>query len=282
MKKLLIALGLLSGLGSAFADDLVIATGGEGGGYERLGKIVAQEIKQQSDKKGVNFDFEVINTNGSVENIELLNDGDAQIIVVQADALNVNKPSLPIRSKSAYTETVFWIFNEKNDKEDLSDIEGSDEYLVVLVEGSGATVTMQSFVQEDKGYTKNLEMAIYADDNYDAADIVSEGRYNGKKVAGMLYVGKTIPNEIARDFKGLVIGELTDSDFNDAKDVNGEDLYKSCDITSNSIKGMTTSTLFKPSSICVDAMVVYADTFEDSKEERVVKKGINKALRGYK
>ncbi len=280
MKKLLLATVFLSA--SVIADDLVIATGGEGGGYESLGKAIAQQVKKQSSKRGVDFDIEVVNSNGSVENIELLNDGDAQIAIVQADALNVNRPTVQVRTKSAYQETVFWIYNKKNGVEDLEDIEGSDKELIVLVDGSGATITMKSFVQEDKGYSKNLESAIYADDNYDAADIVSEGRYNGKRVAGMLYVGKSIPSEISKDFTGLAIGELTDSDFNDAKDIGGESLYKNCDVLTNKIGGMSTSTIFKPSTICVNAMVVYADTFESKGETRVIKKSINKALRGYK
>lgn len=280
MKKLLLVTAMFSA--SVMSNDLVIATGGEGGGYESLGKTLKQYIQKQAARKQVDFDFEVINSNGSVENIELLNDGDAQIAIVQADALNVNKPSVPVRTKSAYKETVFWIYNKKNGVEDLEDIEGSDKKLVVLVDGSGATITMKSFVQEDKGYSKNLENAVYADDNYDAADIVSEGRYNGKQVAGMLYVGKSIPVEIAKDFKGLAIGELTDSDFNDAKDIAGEPLYTNCDVETVKINGMATSTIFDPSTICVNAMVVYADTFETRAETKAVKKGINKALRSYK
>ena len=282
IKKIISALAIVAASFTAQADDLIIATGGEGGGYERLGYYIKQNIDQQSDRYKVDFDTELMNTNGSVENIELLSDGTAKIAIVQADALSVMPPKVPFRAKSAYTEYGFWLFNKDHGIEDLSDIEGSKEYAIAIVEGSGSEVMLRSFVQEDNGYKPNLENAVFAMDNYDAADIVSEGRYQGKKVAGMIYIGSKVPSEIARDFGNIRIGEMTDSDFNDAKDVNGDSLYESCDIESNRTSGLKTSTTLNPDTVCVKAMVVYADTFADRKEVRAIKKGINKSVRGYK
>ena len=48
------ALVLMMASTTAFAGDLVISTGGEGGGYEALGKNVAAQIARQ---KGHDFDF---------------------------------------------------------------------------------------------------------------------------------------------------------------------------------------------------------------------------------
>ena len=180
MKKTTLAL-LLSASLSVNATDLVITTGGEGGSYERLGHLISSSIQNQSSKKSLNISTAIENSNGSIENIEKINDGTAQIAIVQADALNVLKPKVPIKSKSAHTETVFWIFNTKNGFESLEDIEGEKDILMVLVDGSGAQVTMQSFVNEDGGYKVNLDNAVLADDLYEAAEIVAEGRINGKK-----------------------------------------------------------------------------------------------------
>jgi TRAP-type uncharacterized transport system substrate-binding protein len=263
------------------ADDFVIATGGEGGGYERQGKILATHIDKQLNKAKQRMDIEVINSTGSVENLELLNSGEAQMAIVQADAMNVMPPSISFKAKASQIETVFWVYNVKNDFDDLEDVEGTDA-LIVLVDGSGAMVTMQSFAKEDSGYKKTLDNAILADDLYDAFDIVSEGKQNGKKVAGLLYVSTRIPSEVATDFKGKVlIGEATDSDFNDAEDVNGDSLYTNCDVNKAMAGGLTDS-WGSIETVCVQSMVVYNTDMENRKIAKAVKKGVNKALRGVK
>ncbi len=265
------------------ADDFIIATGSEGGGYEALGYRIVEQAKKQSDKKRVDFDFEVINTNGSLENIELYNDGEVQAAVVQADALNIAPPSRTFKSRSAHQEVIYWFANKKNGYLDLEDIEGKKDVLMVLVDGSGASVTMGSFVQEDKGYEVNLATAILADDLYEAMDIVSEGVYEGKKVAGVLHVTRAgkISSELREDFSNrIVIGELTDSDFNDALDANKEPLYIPCEVDKRSAAGFRTATTFKPDTLCMTAKIIYTQDFEDKKARRIIKKSVVKATRG--
>jgi TRAP-type uncharacterized transport system substrate-binding protein len=263
------------------ADDFVIATGGEGGGYERQGKILAASIGKQLKKVKQRMDIEVINSTGSIENLELLNSGEAQMAIVQADAMSVMPPSISFKAKGSQIETVFWVYNVKNDFDDLEDVEGTDA-LIVLVDGSGAMITMQSFAKEDSGYKKTLDNAVLADDLYDAFDIVAEGKANGKKVAGLLYVSTRIPSEVATDFKGKVlIGEATDSDFNDAEDVNGDSLYTNCDVNKAMTGGLTDS-WGDIETVCVQSMVVYNTDMENRKIAKAVKKGVNKALRGVK
>lgn len=271
--------------GTAFAADINIATGGEGGTYERMGALVQKNIETQSSRFDVQPNINVLNTNGSVENIQMMNDGSAQIIITQMDALNVMPPRGPYRVKRAYNETAFWIYNEANDYNDLEDIEGKKDVSLVIVDGSGAEVTMRSFVMEDDGYKVNLDNAVFADSVYDAADIVSEGKYNGKTIAGMIYVGAKIPSEIAYDFTNLRVGEMTDSDFNDATGSDGEPLYTSCSIKQSQTSGMRTSTFGSPDTVCVSSAVVYS-TDSDYKEtstrdfENAIKRGINKSVRG--
>ena len=265
---------------SSFADDFIIATGGEGGGYERAGKEIGFEIKRLALKKDIDFDFEVLNTAGSVENISLFNEGEAQLVIAQADALNIN-PISGGKAKGLYTETVFWMYNLKNKYDDLEDIEKKKDVLMVLVDGSGGAVTMQYFAQEDTGYKVNYDTAILADDNYEAADLVCEGKIKGKKIAGMLYVGKTIPAEIREDFRQCIgVGEATDSDFNDAEDINGEQLYKSCEINKGLLGGLTSSARISDlDTVCVEAMAVYSTNLEEKGLSKLVSKAINKAKR---
>jgi TRAP-type uncharacterized transport system substrate-binding protein len=287
--KLLIgaALGLsLLSLPSVAYTDFVIATGSEGGSYERLGKQLAGSIDKQAKKKKLEIDFEVVNTNGSGENIEMFNDGEAQAAIVQADALSVMPPTVSFKGKNAGSETIWWVYNTKNGYTDIEDIEGKSKKLaMVLVDGSGAVFTMQNFVSEDDGYKRNFDSALYADDLYDAVDMVCSGKSEGKKISGLLYVGKTLPTEVRNDFKNCVsVGEATDGDFDDAKDINGDKLYQDCKIAKNRYAPLSGSNSFSDEkTICVNAMVIYTDEFEDDdkkKMSKAVKKGVNKALRG--
>ena len=284
MKKLIIAF-VLASLAAfslpAAADDFVISTGVENGGYWAKGKNIKNQILKAADKLDVQLDIEVVDSTGSPENITRMNDGDAQLIMVQADALNVMPVNVPIKTKSAGTEYVLWVYNTDNGYDDLDEIEGNEKAALVLVEGSGAEITMSSFVQEDGGYEKNLKTAIYAMDLEEAFDIVADGRHEGRKVAGLLHVGSSIPQDLAKSFKGLVmVGSASDSDFNDAEDVNGEALYANCEVTQKQAYGLTGFS--DPDTVCVRALAVYTTDLESSKLVKAVRKGTSKALRGVK
>lgn len=279
MKKTLLVLLALTLSLSAYADDFNIATGSEGGGYEQQGRIALLQINKQFNKIGYKADFEVLNTNGTGENIELLNSEEAQLAIVQADGLNVNAPSVPYIAKKSKRETVFWVYNKEHGYDDLSDVEGED-VLIALVDGSGADYTMQSFVREDSGYKKLYDTAVLTDDTYDAFDLVAEGKAKGKKLVGMLYVGTKIPAEFIGDFKGkILVGSATDSDFNDAEDVNGDPLYEDCEVNKGMLSGLTDA-WGSLDTVCVYSMIVYSTDVDDRKVAKAIKKGVNKAIRG--
>ena len=142
---------------------------------------------------------------------------------------------------------------------------------------------MRSFAAEDSGYQENFESAIYADDFYDAASRVADGKVGSTKIAGMLYVGSGIPQEIASDFgRDIGIGEATDGDFNDATDVNGDPLYTTCTVDKLKISGLETSSWSSPDTVCLSAMVVYSTEFDEKSELKAVQKGVTKATRNLK
>lgn len=284
MKKILVlGLALMASAFSAASvasDDLVIATGGEGGKYEALGHAIGKAVNDAGEKKRISFDVEVLNSTGSGENIDMFDDRVANVAIVQADALNVMPPARPYKAKTAHSETIWWIYNTRNDFDDLKSIPNKDAKLV-LVEGSGATFTMRNFVIEDSSYQKTLDNAIYASDLYEAVDTVCEGKSGSSKVAGVLYVGGSLPKDIRQDFaKCVSVGEATDKDFNDARDVNGDDLYQDCKISSNAFSPLKGSSRFgDQDTVCVKAMVIHATDFEDKDVTKVVNRGINRALR---
>lgn len=281
MKKLIIALSVAASI-SAQADDFVITTGSDGGFYQRVGNTFSQKIDSLSKGKRL-FDISVIESTGSVENIRRINDGEAQAAIVQSDVMSVMPASVPVRAKTAHTETVFWLYSSKHGISDLEGIEGDKNTLMVLVDGSGAMVTMQSFAKEDSGYQVNYDNAIIADSLYDAADIVSEGSYNGKKVAGLLYVGRHVPAEIGQDFKGAInVGQATDSDFNDAEDVNGDPLYTNCAVNETKTAGLgAANSFFDNETVCLKAMIVYVQDL-DRRSSKVIKRAANKTARAFK
>lgn len=256
-------------------DNVRIGTGTEGGKYWEQGQQVSYLLKRKS------INSEVLPSNGSVQNVEDLNDGDVDMIVVQADTLNVHPINVSYTSRPVHKEYVLWLYNKKNGYKDIEDIEGSEDKLIVLVEDSGAVTTLQSFVKEDGGYKTNLQKAIYAETFYDAAEIVADGKYEGKTVAGMLYVGGKVPkgDEGVTDFSNAIaVGEATDGDFNDAEDVNGDSLYTNCSVDKQHMGGLESGTLFSPDTVCLRAMIVSSKEHTQFKQMR---RAVNKVSKRY-
>lgn len=272
---------------SAFAGDFVLKTGGEGGGYFKSGNrvghsISAEQIKMNKklNKKGkepVDFDVEVQTSNGSIENLEAFNEGDAQGIMVQVDALNLDKPGFKYKVRTSHTEPVLWLYNKELGYKDLSDVEGRKDFAIVVVEGSGGNVTLNSFIQEDDGYGKNPQ--VQAMDFEDALDIVSEGEYEGTKVAGMIHVSNVISREIAADYLEFVgVGEATDGDFNDATDIEGNKLYTNCSVSLKQMGGLSAATWTDPDTVCVKSVFAWNIQDLSRNEQKVISKAARKTF----
>lgn len=269
---------------------LQIYSGGEGGFYESTMANIAVKAQNKGSKYGLTY--ELYNSTGTVENVQALIDGDADLIIAQADGL-VDK-ALPsgVKIYNAHQEAVYFLVNKEFYKKtgiyDLEDLEGEPIY-IVMAEGSGAEVTMRNFVLEDSGYKDNLDKyTLFVEDNYEAAEIAAAGFYmkNGTKVtvAGMLTVsriGRLSNSDIIEDFgKKLIVGEATDGDFNDAEDANGENLYTNCSIPSNKLQGLEGATYGDQDTICVRAQVVFNAEFakQFGKNEKKVRRAISKAI----
>jgi len=291
-KRTLIAAMLTASM-SASAVEMNIGSGGEGGFYEGTMKnIAAKANAAYKGKEPITFNVE--NTNGSVENIVGLSDGDYDLIIAQADCLKNGRAMPPSAAiYNAHKEAVYFLINKDVHKDDgiddLEDIEGSDKYRMAVVEDSGALCTLKAFVGEDSGYKTNLDNAIYFDDMYDAAEAVANGAttVNGKTVpvAAMLYVSRvgSISGQIVEDFgTQLVIGEATDGDFNDAEDLNGKDLFENCSIPKSARQGMAGATIGDQDTVCVRAQVVFniewTQNFENKKDRKKAKKAVKRAI----
>jgi len=95
------------------------------------------------------------------------------------------------------------------------------------------------------------------------------------EIAGMLYIGR--PGFISggivdRYGKLLSIGEVKDSDFDKAKDANGNPLYFRCELNDKSTNGIKTDTWGKPDTYCMQAQVVYNLDFLDDMDKKEARK----------
>lgn len=270
---------------------LKFCTGGEGGFYESLGSTIGQTITQKIKAKS-----EIINTGGSVDNAEMMKDGDCDIAIIQADAVTSLPLPTDVKVSNAHVEAVYWLHG-KNGVSDFGEMESGSNptrFAVATVTGSGGEVTLKNFIKTDKDY-EDIRTVEF-EDWYSAAEASAQG-YTMKagvriEIAGMLYVGRPgfITADIVEDFsQQLTIGEINDDSFGSAKDVNNNPLYFICDINSKQTSGLKTDTFSSPDTYCLRAQIVYNNEFhknlpaKQSREvRRAVDKGINSVLKAVR
>lgn len=283
MKRVLLALTMaLASFSALAAGPVTFCTGGPGGAYEALGSLVGGSIA-----KKLSVELEVINTGGSIENAELLKDGDCVLAVMQADAVAGRGLPRDISVTDAHKEAIFWIHGKEGvaNFTYLTKKENVDRAIAYVV-GSGAEVTVKNFATIDTDYAavKTVEF----DDWAEAASAASQG-YTMRAgvripVAGMLYVGRPgfISPDITEDYAdALSIGEIDESSFGKVKDSNDNPLYFTCELSSKGDSGIKVDTWGKPDTYCVRAQVVYNNAYHsklDPKEARVVKRAVMKGI----
>lgn len=286
MKRYAIAMmAVLFSMAAVAAEPLKICTGGEGGAYEGLGQGIGADFAQKTK-----LEYEVLNTGGSIENADKLSDGECQMAIMQADAVVSRGLPRDIVVTNAHVEAIYWIHGADglSDFADITDDENKAK-AVAIVDGSGAEVTLQNFGEVDKDY-KNVKTVSFAD-WYDAAEAAFNG-YTMKagvrtQIAGLVYVGRpgfVLNKEVMSTFgKGLTVGEIDESNFKNAKDANGNQLYTSCEIKNEDITPLKADTILKPDTFCIRAQVVYNNEYHnkmDKAEARTVKRAVSRAVNG--
>ena len=285
MKKtaLLLAVMLFSGLANAAPAPLTFCTGGEGGFYESLGQAIGKAIT-----KNTGAELEVLNTGGSVENAQLMKDGDCSIAIMQADVVTTMPLPADIKVSDAHTEIVYWMHG-KSGVDDFGKMENdsvSEKYAFAAVSGSGALVTVKNWIKTDKDYEG--ARIVEFDDWYSAAEAVAQGYVTRAgvriEIAGMLYIGRAgkVSADITEDFGSqILIGEINDDSFQGAEDANGNPLYTHCSVDSLAASGLKTSTTLAPDTYCLRAQVVYDNDYHKdlpTKEQRSVRRSVDKGI----
>lgn len=283
-------LGLAVSAQAAPPEQLKFCSGGVGGFYEGLATSIGGKITNDIGNK-----LKVLNTGGSVDNAKKLKAGDCDIAIIQADAV-ITQPMPPsFKAVNAHEEVVYWLFPKGGAVDDFGDMEDDKvmkKYAFATVKGSGASVTLANWIKTDKDYEGAVPVEFK--DWYSAAEAVAQGftMDSGVRVdiAGMLYIGRIgmLPADITSDFgTQLVVGEVNDSSFENAKDANGNPLYTHCKITKLQTSGLERSnSISDQKTYCLRAQVVFNNAYLNGLDEaettavrRAVDKGINSTVK---
>jgi len=207
---------------------LRFAGGQSGGWYEKYGTLL--------QKTASGLDVKVISTKGSLENLKLLLKGDADIAVVQSDALALAEKKFPGKNlvseqASLYVEYAQLIANRHSGVKSLRDLDPRKHVVYVGPMESGTALTWVGLCEQEPRY-KKIPVK-YAD--YAAA--LAEVERNKNSL--MLFVGGlnssllNTAEEEAKKSENIRLVEIQDRHFADKKDKNGNPIYRYVDIASN-------------------------------------------------
>jgi hypothetical protein len=287
-KILILTLSLFAVTAQAAPAQLNFCSGGDGGFYQDLATAIGSAISKNTPSPVVS---NVIATGGSVENAEMLKDGECDIAIMQADVAVAKTLPADVKVVDAHTEAVFWLHG-KTGVADFGKMEQdalAKKFAVAAVAGSGGLVTLQTWISTDADY-KDVVIVEF-DDAYAAAEAVAQGYVKKAgvtvEIAGMLYIGRPgkVSGDITEDFgTQILVGEVNDDSFNSAKDANGNPLYVKCELSSKETSGLKTSTFGAADTYCVKAQIVYNNAWHqgDKKTRKAVDKGINSIVKAVR
>ncbi|MFH1117414.1 MAG: TAXI family TRAP transporter solute-binding subunit [Pseudomonadota bacterium] len=193
---------------------LRLATGQRGGMYYEFGRLLK--------KAAGDLDVEVIITEGSLENVDLLRNGKADAALVQSDLLT-KIPDKETEQTVLYEEAIQLIANRSAGIKSVKDIDAKKNYIYVGPKGSGTAATWQELCGQDSAYAKIPVK--HADYKTALANVATDPK------ALMLFVGglnspllKAAEKYTEKSGK-LRLAEVDDWDFNDKKDQHGNRIY---------------------------------------------------------
>jgi len=249
MKRFLFVLvaGLVAG---AFlsAEPLKITTGSKKGNYYKVGVRIASQFKGS----------QVLTSKGSIENLDRLMEGKADVAIAQKDAFRYYVTKHPEAEDKIdlvgdlYQECAFLVVNKDGKVKDDGDLQHEGVTIAVGRKGSGSQVTWDYMSILEPGFKKatsipkggNRVLAKVASGKYDAALMVM--RPDPK-----LWLFKTVSNNDKLEF-----GDITDWDLNDKYE--GKPIY-----TFEKVK--TSDGFFgsKVKTICTQASVFIRSDLDD-------------------
>ena len=225
---------------------LRFATGPKGAIYYEVGEMLK--------KAATDIDVQVIETTGSVENIELLKSGQADAALVQSDVLT-KLPQEQTEQVALYLEAVQLIANRKAGIISVKDIDSKKHRIYVGPKGSGTAVTWDGLCEQDESY-RNIPIE-YADYKTALAHVAADPN------ALMLFVGGLNSplirgaDHYSAQTGSLGLASVDDWDFDDKKDHNGNRIYTFVEIEKGTYPSLQRGLLFsrKINTLAVKAVL---------------------------
>ncbi len=266
MKKIFAAMIIMCFAGTTFAAGPVITTGGKNGSYIKVGNNLKKMLGTG----------EVVTSKGSVENMERLNKGEAQIGLVQMDAYAwyaLKNPEVESSVEiigSLYEECAYLAVHKDGkvqDEDDLQSVEGAT--IAVGSKGSGTAVTWDYMIKLEPKY-KNSSVDFTGGSR-------ALSKLASKQVDAVMWVTKPkLDDKMAMTVlknKDLDLVGFNDKDLNDKLPLTGKPVYEFRKIDTE--KGLFNDKEIK--TACVEAVVVARrDTDENILE------AVSDALLNYK
>lgn len=179
MKHTLIALAAVAAVFSALpahaAEEFTICTGGKTGNYQKAGEVLAKQFG-----KPVRF----VNTNGSLDNLNLVAKGTCDAGFAQADVYDMWRTEssdannvTPVQD--LYTEYTHILCPAKSGIENMDDLAKAKATLIIGPNGSGTAETWRSLRQVDEKKYGNANIDV-STDPVDAGSIQAVKASNGK------------------------------------------------------------------------------------------------------
>lgn len=206
----------------AFKPEFRVCTGQVDGTYKSVGNLYSNIA--------TNLNVKVVETKGSIENLQKINSGECDAALVQRDAYWVYidqnpKAQLPVeRISSPYKEYVHMVCNTGNSVEEVEDLTASN-VLYVGLEGSGSEVTWNNFVAENSDYSK---VKVVRADN-----VETRQKVKANKNACALYVG-ALGSDRMKMFNtvgdNLRLADVDDTSFEAARDPSNSQIYTELEI----------------------------------------------------
>lgn len=197
-----------------------LCTGSESGVYFDAGSTIKRWAKNK-------LAIDVIETEGTIDNIERTRDGQCDAFIGQPDGLvQVAKQSPAIKKQIRqvgllHREYLHVLCSKSSGYDDLSDLEGTTATLDIGAPGSGAWTTWQNIVAEDDGYST---IKTVSDGGVLALSSISSGDTDCMLSPSGLHSG--LMNMADGDYADTVtLAGANDKDFNDAVGIDGKPLY---------------------------------------------------------
>lgn len=266
MKKLSIALVCLALTIPAWAEEVIITTGGRGGSYFATGEKLAEVL--------VEYDYsaKAVKSDGSVENIERVVSGEAALGFTQLDALawwmgrNPDSAGELKVLGSLFPECVYVAVNTRGPIKDEDDLKSSKANVAVQKRGSGSAVSWAYMRELEPDFANSAtyfqgglqllnEMAINADSEINAFLWVSNpANLDQRYLKTVLENGR------------LKLLDITDWDLNDKHPELGQPIYRfeKPEVAQGFLFDRDIKT------ICMDAVVIGSASADDDMIDDVV------------